>query len=89
VTASAFSPSPIMRTFGFEPGMIDYRTVVVTVIFLGCVLIALWQWRSDRGYTARPETLPFERPTIADVATTGDDYAPCGVRGPPSVTLAD
>jgi hypothetical protein len=29
-----------MCTFGFEPGMIDYRTVVVTVIFLECVLIA-------------------------------------------------
>jgi hypothetical protein len=29
-----------MCTFEFEPGMIDYRTVVVTVIVLGCVLVA-------------------------------------------------
>ena len=52
-----------MCTFEFEPGMIDYRTVVVTVIVLGCVLVAAvaMEVRPGAGLTLADQQMPKVR----------------------------
>jgi CBS-domain-containing membrane protein len=65
-----------MSTFGFEPSMIDYRTVVVTVILLACALIAAVaiEIRSRLHPPGAAAALPLvESPTVAEVPTADDD----------------
>jgi hypothetical protein len=67
---------PLMSTFGFGPGMIDFRTVMAAAFALGFALVLLLAaeiWARGSGASKAKALLPLmESPRVAEDAMTHD-----------------